>query len=136
MSKRPDPAAFVRAAGAADSVDLSGLVPEPQPESAQALAPPPAAASPPAIGEDDSPEPYDPAEYRWVPVRRKPRLDGWTDEKQRRFIETLADTGLVNVAARAVGMTRESAYRLRRAAPRMAPRSRAPGMPPAIMPTA
>ena len=46
------------------------------------------------------PEEYDPADYRWVPVRRKPRLDGWTEEKQRRFIETLADTGLVGVAPR------------------------------------
>ncbi|MES2986526.1 MAG: hypothetical protein V4808_01345 [Pseudomonadota bacterium] len=76
----------------------------------------PSAASLPALSKDDAPEPYDPAEYRWVPVRRKPRLDGWTDEKQRRFIETLADTGLVNVAAKAVGMTRQSAYGLRRSA--------------------
>jgi hypothetical protein len=59
---------------------------------------------------------YDPAEYRWVPVRRRPRLDGWTEEKQRRFIEALADTGLVGAAAKAVGMSRESAYRLRRSA--------------------
>jgi hypothetical protein len=58
--------------------------------------------------------PYDPADYRWVPVRRKPRLDGWTEEKQRRFIEELADTGIVRVAAKAVGMTPQSAYRLRR----------------------
>ena len=50
-----------------------------------------------------------------MPVRRKPRLDGWTEEKQRRFIETLADTGLVRNAAKAVGMSRENAYRLRRA---------------------
>lgn len=61
------------------------------------------------------PMPYDPGEYRWVPVRRKPRVDGWTEEKQRRFIEVLADTGLVSDAAKAVGMTRESAYKLRRA---------------------
>ena len=59
-------------------------------------------------------EAYDPAEYRWVPVRRRPRHDGWTDEKQRRFIEALADTGLVSHAAKAVGMSRESANRLRR----------------------
>ncbi|HEX8556356.1 MAG TPA: hypothetical protein VF695_16765 [Sphingomonas sp.] len=66
--------------------------------------------------DEDPPEPipYDPADYRWVPVRRKPRLDGWTEEKQRRFIETLADTGLVGDAAKAVGMSRETAYRLRR----------------------
>lgn len=59
---------------------------------------------------------YDPADYRWVPVRRRPRLDGWTEEKQRRFIEVLADTGLVGTAAKAVGMARETAYRLRRSA--------------------
>lgn len=62
------------------------------------------------------PDAYTPEDYRWVPVRRRPRYDGWTDEKQRRFIEMLADTGLVNHAAKAVGMTRESAYRLRRSA--------------------
>jgi hypothetical protein len=60
------------------------------------------------------PETYDPAEYRWVPVRRRPRYDGWTEEKQRRFIEVLADTGLVGHAAKAVGMSRESARQLRR----------------------
>jgi hypothetical protein len=62
------------------------------------------------------PDNYDPAEYRWVPVRRRPRYDGWTEEKQRRFIEMLADTGLVSAAAKAVGMSRESAYRLKRSA--------------------
>jgi hypothetical protein len=78
--------------------------------SANALVVPPDAV-PPAEA-----MPHDPADYRWVPVRRRPRYDGWTEEKQRRFIETLADTGLVNVAAKAVGMTRASAYQLRRAA--------------------
>ncbi len=29
------------------------------------------------------PEPYDPNEYRWVPVRRRPRHDGWTEEEQQ-----------------------------------------------------
>lgn len=64
----------------------------------------------------DVPDVYNPEEYRWVPVRRRPRYDGWTEEKQRRFIEALADTGLVSRAAKGVGMTRESAYRLRRSA--------------------
>ena len=82
----------------------------PLPESANALAVPPVASD----DDDGPPEVYDPAAYRWVPVRRIPRADGWTEEKQRRFIETLADTGLVNVAARAVGMSRASAYQLRR----------------------
>jgi hypothetical protein len=62
------------------------------------------------------PDVYDPAEYRWVPVRRRPRRDGWTEEKQRRFIEVLADTGMVALAAKAVGMSRKSAYELKRSA--------------------
>jgi hypothetical protein len=57
---------------------------------------------------------FDPADYRWVPVRRKPRADGWSESKQRDFIETLADGGSVSEAARAVGMSASTAYRLRR----------------------
>lgn len=112
MSKRSDPAAFARAAGAADPFPLAELAPAPD------RAPPSESANALAVQDDDGapPEVYDPADYRWVPVRRRPRLDGWTEEKQRRFIETLADTGLVNVAAKAVGMSRETAYRLRRSA--------------------
>jgi hypothetical protein len=133
MSKRSDPAAFARAAGAADPVPLADpatapdLAPRPNRRpSANALVVPHDPAAPPID--------YDPADYRWVPVRRRQRLDGWTEEKQRRFIETLADTGLVNVAARAVGMSRETPIAC--AAPRMAPHSRAPGMRRAIMPAA
>jgi hypothetical protein len=101
-----------------------GADPNPNPPAARAeasIAPPPDAAPPShplatAEPEDGAPPPagYDPADYRWVPVRRRPRRDGWTEEKQRRFIEALADTGLVNAAAAAVGMSRESAYTLRR----------------------
>jgi hypothetical protein len=97
--------------------------PEAHPHTAAAPAPPDAAPPPPAPAaadptEDGAPPPdgYDPADYRWVPVRRRPRLDGWTEEKQRRFIETLADTGLVGAAAKGVGMSRETAYRLKRSA--------------------
>ena len=42
------------------------------------------------------------------------RHDGWTPERQRGFIEALADLGSVRAAANAVGMTPESAYMLRR----------------------
>ncbi|CAA9519153.1 MAG: hypothetical protein AVDCRST_MAG91-2094 [uncultured Sphingomonadaceae bacterium] len=80
---------------------------------------PAAAATPPATMDEDGfspPQAYDPAEYRWVPVRRTPRYDGWTEEKLRRFIEVLADTGQASLAAKAVGMSRESAYKLRRSA--------------------
>ena len=46
-----------------------------------------------------------------VPV--KARRDGWTMERQRGFIARLALGGCVTTAARGVGMTRKSAYRLR-----------------------
>ncbi|WP_439534302.1 hypothetical protein [Polymorphobacter sp.] len=52
-------------------------------------------------------EPFDP-----VPVRA--RHDGWTPARQHEFIMRLADTGSVTEAAEAVGMTVQTAYRLRR----------------------
>lgn len=42
------------------------------------------------------------------------RHDGWTAERQRGFIEALADTGSVRRAAESVNMGPEGAYRLRR----------------------
>ena len=78
--------------------DSSNPAPEPHTPASQALAADSTEqGAPPPAG-------YDPAEYRWVPVRRRPRYDGWTEEKQRRFIEMLADTGLVSAAAKAVGV--------------------------------
>jgi hypothetical protein len=51
----------------------------------------------------------------FAPVPRKcNRHDGWTPERQQRFIEALADTGSVKAAAHAVNMTPEGAYLLRR----------------------
>ncbi|MGA9581542.1 MAG: hypothetical protein WBR13_06200 [Allosphingosinicella sp.] len=47
-----------------------------------------------------------------MPVRA--RNDGWTAERQRAFITALARTGCIGRAAAAAGMSRESAYRLRR----------------------
>lgn len=49
----------------------------------------------------------------FVPVPVKPRRDGWTPARQLAFILRLALLGGVAAAARAVGMSRESAYRLR-----------------------
>ena len=54
----------------------------------------------------------DPLAFAPVPVR--PRRDGWTVDKQIAFIETLAETGCVTRAARGVGMSVRSAYRLAR----------------------
>ena len=52
------------------------------------------------------------SEFAPVPVRQ--RDDRWTAERQRGFLECLAATGSVTVAARSVAMSRESAYVLRR----------------------
>lgn len=47
------------------------------------------------------------------PVITRARRDGWSAERQCRFLAQLYFTGSVAAAARAVGMTRESAHRLR-----------------------
>ncbi len=52
-------------------------------------------------------------ELAFTPVPVKPRRDGWTPSRQLAFILRLALLGGVASAARAVGMSRESAYRLR-----------------------
>jgi hypothetical protein len=64
------------------------------------------ASSVPQTGETEA-YPFNP-----VPVRY--RRDGWTPEKQREFVEALADTGLIREAAARVGMTEQSVSRLRR----------------------
>jgi len=49
----------------------------------------------------------------FTPAKLRPRHDGWTADKQYRFIQALADTGCVDEACRRVGMSQSSAYRLR-----------------------
>ena len=51
----------------------------------------------------------------FVPVPVRGRADGWTAERQARFLVALARTRSVCEAARGVGMARETAYRLRKA---------------------
>ena len=48
------------------------------------------------------------------PVPVAARRDGWTPRRQAAFVGMLAETGSVEAACRAVGMGRESAYRLRK----------------------
>ena len=62
------------------------------------------AGPPPHTGEDFTP----------VPTRQ--RDDGWSPARQRAFLEALASCGSVSAAARVVGLSRESAYALRRRA--------------------
>jgi hypothetical protein len=47
------------------------------------------------------------------PVPLRARKDGWTPERQREFIRALVRDRNVGRAARAVGLSRESVYRLR-----------------------
>jgi hypothetical protein len=49
----------------------------------------------------------------FTPVPLRYRSDGWTPARQADFLGYLAETGSVPAAARRVGMSRESAYRLR-----------------------
>lgn len=57
-----------------------------------------------------------PALAAFAPVPRRYRHDGWTPERQRAFIEALADTGSVTRAAAMVNMAQANCYALRRAA--------------------
>ena len=51
------------------------------------------------------------AQFEPVPLR--PRADGWTPERQIRFIDALAETACVADACKAVGLSERSAYALR-----------------------
>jgi len=50
----------------------------------------------------------------FTPVPLRPRADGWTPVRQAEFIGLLAQTRCVSKAAAMVGMSRDSAYQLRR----------------------
>lgn len=49
----------------------------------------------------------------FTPVPLRYRADGWTPERQAVFLGVLVEARCVSTATRAVGMSRESAYRLR-----------------------
>jgi hypothetical protein len=72
----------------------------------------------PAHGEEPPAPAPDPAGdlLDFSPTQLRRRHDGWTPKKQREFVEALADTGIVRAAAEKVGMTEQSANRLRRRA--------------------
>jgi hypothetical protein len=92
-----------------------GVPAEPAPTLAAEPAPPPPLSDQAYDGAEGYAAPSNPEAYKWVPVLRKPRKDGWTPQRQVEFIATLADTGCVEVAAEAVQMSVNSCYRLRRA---------------------
>ena len=61
---------------------------------------------------DNPPSPPPPTPFAPTPLR--PRHDGWTTARQIAFVEALADCGCVEEACTRVGMSRASAYALRR----------------------
>jgi len=72
----------------------------------------PTAASPFAPAPDAA-EDNQPHQIHFTPVPRlRVRRNGWTPARQRMFIAALAGCGSVSRAARSVGMTARSAYRL------------------------
>jgi hypothetical protein len=50
----------------------------------------------------------------------KPRHDGWTPERRRRFLEFLAAGHDISLSCRGTGLTRQAAYKLRRRDPAFA----------------
>jgi hypothetical protein len=65
---------------------------------------------------NDSHAPTPPLLPKFTPVPRKNTVShGWTLDKQRGFIEALAMTGSVRMAAEAVGMSHCGVYKLRNA---------------------
>ncbi len=74
--------------------------------SSSPVPPPEDPATPPAEDADD--------DAFFEPVRLRYRHDGWTPDRQLEFIQRLAECGCVDEACRAVGMSRDSAYALRR----------------------
>jgi hypothetical protein len=64
-----------------------------------------------ARSEREGPDPF-----AFAPVPGRARKDGWTEERQRRFVDLLAAGAGPSEAAAAVGMTKQSAFALRRRA--------------------
>ena len=62
----------------------------------------------------DQPDSIDLPDFAPVPTR--PRRDGWTPDRQHAFLVALRRTGQVALAARAVGMSHQSARALRKRA--------------------
>lgn len=68
----------------------------------------------PAAGRAAKPRTRRPAASEtYVPVHLRERHDGWTPDRQLDFIEALAASGCVTEAAKAVGLSKAAAYKLR-----------------------
>ena len=69
--------------------------------------------TPPPATEPSDPDPDEDYLLTFAPVPTRPRRDGWTPDKQRAFIADLRRHGSVHKAAKSVGMSHQSAWRLR-----------------------
>jgi arginyl-tRNA synthetase len=73
-------------------------------------------ACPSAPAADGSGASVQPDILDFDPVPLRPRIDGLTPAKQREFVEALADSGLVRVAAARIGVSEQAINRVRRRA--------------------
>ena len=90
------------------------LLPPPLP------TPTPAPAADPA-GDSSPAQPLGPTPLDGVALpESRNRLAGWSAERQRVFLETLAETGSVHLASSAARLSARSAYRLRTRSPAFA----------------
>ena len=83
---------------------------------------PPAAPEAPVEGEPAAAEPPLPATpFDGIPLEdSRKRLAGWSAERQRLFLTTLAETGSVHLASAAARLSARSAYKLRARSPAFA----------------
>lgn len=82
--------------------------------SAESPVPPPQQCAGTGTLPDAATQPPAPFRPEFSIVELHYRHDGWTPERQRDFIEALADTLAPALAAARVGMSEQCAYQLRR----------------------
>jgi hypothetical protein len=96
-------------AGVSDGIRSSGGIPAPRLAARARDAYPELVASP----ADRGGRPH-PAELDFDPASTRHRHDGITPEKQREYVEALADTGIARYAAARIGVSPQAINRLRR----------------------
>ena len=114
MNLQPHEIAALQEATEGMVEDLDGL-PEEARTPPEAPPPAPAPRETAASPEAALPETRAPAAAPSAPAppAQPERHDGWTRDKQVRFLQALAATHNVSAAAREVGLSRQSAYKLR-----------------------
>ncbi|MBX9731394.1 MAG: hypothetical protein K2X59_08705 [Sphingomonas sp.] len=104
-------------------ISLVQIVDRAGPMPTDLLPPPNLPDAPPATAAADpdtaAPLAAEPLDGIALPDSRK-RLTGWSAQRQRLFLDTLAETGSVHIAASGAGLSARSAYRLRARSPAFA----------------